>query len=246
MGLKSLSLQMIPWCFHVVGATCRPALDGEDDDDGYLPDNPKHSSSPAGPVRVIGSDGRVRIYDRPVGAAEVMKDNPRHLVCRSDSFFIGQRVPPLAAGDQLQPGHSYFLLPSHFFHSVLSFVTLAASFADSTKKPPLLRPFDIHKTPAGALQIRVSDEFLDRLRMEEEEMEEMERRGRRVCTTEALEKDYRQLVRSRSWKPKLETIRESERKRRSRGLTFGGIRRRKKRNHKASHSEEEKNQLAGL
>ncbi|XP_008812132.1 uncharacterized protein LOC103723099 [Phoenix dactylifera] len=242
MRLKSLSLQMIPWCFHVVGATFRPELDGGGGGDDLL-HKLKPTSSPAGSVRVIGSDGRVRVYDRPVGAAEVMMEKPCHLVCRSDCFFIGQRVPALAAGDQLQPGHSYFLLPSHFFHSVLSFVTLAASFANSIKNSPFLRPFDIHKTPSGTLQIRVSDEFLDRLRMEQEEMEEMERRGRRVCTTEALEKDYRQLVRSRSWKPKLETIRESERKRRSRGLAFDRIRRRKKRSQKASQTKEDKSRL---
>ncbi|XP_010910046.1 uncharacterized protein [Elaeis guineensis] len=241
MGLKSLSLQMIPWCFHVVGATFRPELDGGGDDDDFdLLHKPNPTASPVGPVRVICSDGRLRVYDRPVGAAEVMKENPCHLICRSDSFFIGQRVPALVAGDQLQPGHSYFLLPSEFFHSVLSFVTLATSFANSIKNPPLLRPFDIHKTPAGTLQIRVSDEFLERLIMEQDEME---RKGRRVCTTEALEKDYRQLVRSRSWKPKLETIRESERKRRSRGLAFGGIRRRKKRSLKASQIKEDQSRL---
>lgn len=77
------------------------------------------------------------------------------------------------------------------------------------------------------MQVRVSDEFLEKVAEEEEE----ERRLRRVCTTQELEKDYKQLVRckSRQWRPKLETIRESDRKRGVRALkAFGGIKRRKK------------------
>ncbi|CAL9191306.1 uncharacterized protein LOC135613506 [Musa acuminata AAA Group] len=213
MRLKSLDLQMIPWCFHVVGLACRPAASSR-----TSPTPPVQAEG----VRLIGSDGRVRVYHRPVAAAELMKEHPCHLVCRSDAFFIGQKVPPLAAGDQLQPGHSYFLLPSHFFHSVLSFVTLATSLLapSGAGKRALLRPFDIQKTASGTLQIRVADEFLK---------EESRDGTSRLVTTEALEKEYRTLVRCRSsqWKPKLETIRESER--RSRGVNpFGGFKRRKK------------------
>ncbi|XP_073099741.1 uncharacterized protein [Elaeis guineensis] len=214
MGLKSLSLQMMPWCFHVVGATCRPST---------------------APIRLIGSDGRVQVYHRPVAAAELMKEYPLHLVCRSDSFFIGQKVPALAAGEHLQPGHSYFLLPSHFFHSVLSFVTLLSSLPslNGVEKRTIVRPFDVQKTAAGTLQITVSDEFFLADKMKEEETEE---KGKRVCTTEALEKEYRRLVRYKSakWRPKLETIREAAADRRRAGMVgFGGWwrRRRQKRSH---------------
>ncbi|KAJ0973496.1 hypothetical protein J5N97_021455 [Dioscorea zingiberensis] len=183
MGIKSLTLQLIPWCFHLAGAPCK--------------DNNNHHRS-AGAIRVIGSDCRIRIYDRSVSVAELMQENPLHLVCRSDSFFIGQRVPTLSPAEHLQPGHSYLLLPATFFHSNLSFANLASSLVAP------LRPFDIRKTDSGSLQVRVSDEFLER--MAREEKKEM-----RVCTSEDLEKDYRQLVRCKSkrWKPKLETIRES-------------------------------------
>ncbi|XP_038972551.1 uncharacterized protein LOC103700165 [Phoenix dactylifera] len=223
MGLKSLSLQMIPWGFHVAGARCRPS--------GGI------RRSPA-PVRLIGSDGRVQVYHRPVAAAELMKEYPRHLVCRSDSFFIGQKVPALAACEHLQPGQSYFLLPSHFFHSVLSFVTFASSFTtlnhpNGIKKQAVIRPFDVQKTAEGTLQITVSDEFflVDKVKQEEEE-----KNGRGVCTTEALEKEYRRLVRCQSakWRPKLETIGEAATERRRGGwirrgvVGFVGLRRRRK------------------
>jgi hypothetical protein len=47
----------------------------------------------------------------------------------------------------------------------------------------------------------------------------------RVCTTPQLEKDYTQLVGSRQWKPKLETIKENEKRRLSSSF---GMKRRKK------------------
>ncbi|KAG0495629.1 hypothetical protein HPP92_000320 [Vanilla planifolia] len=199
MGFKSLTLQMIPWCLHV-----------------SIP--PEHVSGgetvPSPSVRLILSDGRVRVFRRAVGAEELMAAHPLHLICRSDSFFIGQKVPPLAAGDVLLPGQSYFLLPAPFFASVLSFVSLASSFSScgGPSKLLLLRPFEIQKTAAGRLQLRVSEEFVDGLR-------------------EELEKEYRELVvRARIWKPKLETIREERRRRVGGGGGLAGIRRKKKKN----------------
>ncbi|XP_042466487.1 uncharacterized protein LOC122049075 [Zingiber officinale] len=212
MGLKSLRAGMIPWCWHLVGAAPSTRT------------SPTPAPDAAG-VRIVACDGRVKVYDRPVTAAEVMEDHPRHLVCRSDAFFIGQKVPSLAAGVWLQPGQSYFLLPSHFFHSVLSFVTLAASLVSpgGAKGIAAVRPFDIRKTASGALQIMLSDEFLG-----EKECDREQRRGG-VVTTDALEKEYRMLVRckSRQWTPKLETISESERRSR-RGIEQFKRRRKKK------------------
>ncbi|XP_072991117.1 uncharacterized protein [Typha latifolia] len=201
--LKSLSLQMIiPWCFHV----------SEDE-----------SSAAAAPTRVVDSDGRVHAFDGHVSAVELMSAHPRHLLCLADSFYVGQKVPSLSQADRLLPGRTYFLLPSQFFHSPLSFASLAASFPLGKKTQlPSLRPFDVQKTSAGEIKITVSAEFLEGLEKEGDK----NRKGRRVCTTEALEKDYKQLVRSRSWKPKLETIGESDRRRT--GGPFCKIRRKKK------------------
>lgn len=228
MGFKSLTLQMVPVCLHV---SVRP----EEDLPGAKPTSPAT-------VRLILSNGRVRIFRRSVPAAELMASNPLHLVCRSDSFFIGQKVPPLADGDLLVPGQSYFLLPSNFFSSALSFVSLASSFSSSAASPSkllLLRPFEIQKTAEGKLQLRVSDEFVERLGEEEEEEEGEERKKEgMVCTTEEMEKEYRELVvRAKLWKPKLETISESERKRRGGGgVGFTSLRRKEKK----SHSKEQK------
>ncbi|WOL03891.1 hypothetical protein Cni_G12611 [Canna indica] len=222
MGLKPLSLQMIvPWCFHVAGAA-------------FSTDEGRGSRAEgASSVRLVGPDGRIRLYRRRVSAAELMAVHPLHLLCRSDALVIGQPVPSLSPADRLLPGATYFLLPAHLFRSPLSFASLAACLSDLKRAgggAALLRPIEIQKTAGGRLQVRVSDEYLEKLRRAEEEEEAAERRGRRVCTTEALAKDYKQLVRCRSWKPKLETIKESERRRKTAGATFGGMGRRKKKN----------------
>ncbi|RRT75738.1 hypothetical protein B296_00002958 [Ensete ventricosum] len=234
MGLKPFGLQMIPWCFHVAAGATRHSSsfsshdDGDDDDDATA-----DSGKPS--VRLVGPDGHIKLYHCRVSAAELMDSHPVHLLCRSDAFVIGQRLPALSPDDRLLPGHTYFLLPSHFFHSALSFASLASCFGAFKQRggsgAPLPRPIEIQKTAAGRLQVRVSEEYLDCLRRSAAEGEAPDRRGRRVCTTEELAKDYKQLVGCRSWKPKLETIKEAERRRRSGGAPFRGIGRRKKRAH---------------
>ncbi|XP_058092832.1 uncharacterized protein LOC131239243 [Magnolia sinica] len=222
MGIKFLSFHMLPYCFHLISnhITCLS-----------LP--PSHSPAPT--IKLIKSDGHIDIYHRPIPASDLMRQFPKHLICDSDSFFLGQRIPALSATDTLQLGHNYFLLPSHLFQSVLSFITVA-SFASSSKKPATCRPFDVHKTPSGTLQIRVSDEFIDSLLYEGEEGEKTKKeKVGRVCSTPELEKDYTRLVgceRFKEWRPKLETINEKERRK----LGGFGMRRRKKSQNKGSQT----------
>ncbi|XP_044461151.1 uncharacterized protein LOC123192605 [Mangifera indica] len=234
MGIKLLNLQMIPWCLHFLGnpISCLQL---------------QSEQSSGRTIKLIKSDGLVKIYDHPIHVSELMMEFPKHLVCRSDSFYIGQKIPALSGSDQLQLGHKYFLLPKHCFQSVLSFLTIA-SFASPQaqsssaksrnaflKKAASCQPFDIQKSPSGCGRIRVSDEFISQL-MEEgiikEEDEEEETFKSKICTTAQLQKDYTQLVgSSRQWKPKLETIKEKEKRR----LSSFGIKRRKKSQSKGNH-----------
>nr|GEU88656.1 hypothetical protein [Tanacetum cinerariifolium] len=121
-------------------------------------------------IKVFKPDGEINVYKKEIKVSEVMTEEL--MVCRSDSFYIGQKIPPLQQHDRLQPGHTYFLLPSHLFHSVLSFVTIASFTSshnhdhvradDSKMKAAFLKkaaasscsPFDIQKTPSGTLRIR--------------------------------------------------------------------------------------------
>ncbi|GAV82596.1 DUF4228 domain-containing protein [Cephalotus follicularis] len=234
MGIKLLNLQMIPWCFPLLGShlSCL-----------HLQPEP-----PVGTIKLIRSDGLVKIYHRPIHVSELMLEYPKHLVCRSDSFYIGQKIPSLSEDDKLQLGHKYFLLPKHCFQSVLSFVTIASFAASSQsqtpsripstayrdsrnaflKKAATCQPFDIQKSPSGCPRIRVSDEFISQLmeeaRIKEDDVESSSNPKSKVCTTPQLQKDYEQLVVLRQWKPKLETIKEKEKRK----LSSFGMKRRKK------------------
>lgn len=253
MGVRFFTLQMIPMCFHITGnhhVSSRLQLQPDDDENVYQPPHARKRAV-VDSIKVVKSDGLVKIYHKPIDVSELMRQFPKHLVCASDSFYIGQKIPALSEHDQLQLGQKYFLLPKHLFQSVLSFVTIA-SFASSepeqtpspvpstNSKNAFLRkaancePFHIQKSESGCLRIRVSDEFISQL-LEEGKLSEDEHsqscesnNKSKVCTTPQLQKDYSQLVGSRQWKPRLEPIRETrETKRRSRLSSFG-IRRSKK------------------
>ncbi|XP_078433091.1 uncharacterized protein LOC144704520 [Wolffia australiana] len=196
MGInKFLAQRIIPGCLYVV--------------------DPPSESKPRKPttIKLITMDGRVEVFHRPVPASELMAKHPTHLICRSDSFTIGHKIPSLKETELLLPGNSYFLLPLHLFQSVLSFVVLASYFSSFKKSSPIKHPtFEIHKTTSGKLQVRVSEEFIRKM----EELQSGVRGGWRLCTTDALLKEYRQLVvdcKEMKWKPKMEPIKEKERKR---------------------------------
>ncbi|KAE8694107.1 Gag protease polyprotein [Hibiscus syriacus] len=197
-------------------------------------------------LKVINCDGQVKIYDRPVHVAELLNQFPKHMICRSDSLYIGQKIPPLSRDDKLHLGHNYFLLPQQVFQTALSFVTIA-SFANARYSSPRLaekaaacQPFRVEKSESGCLRIRVSDEFIREL-MEESKMKVgvEESCSSRVCTTPQLQKQYTLLVGSsrHNWKPKLETIKEKKKKRKK-IWTLGLKRKNKsaaKKNVKSSH-----------
>uniref|UniRef100_A0A5B7BP95 DUF4228 domain protein n=1 Tax=Davidia involucrata TaxID=16924 RepID=A0A5B7BP95_DAVIN len=210
MGMKFLNLHMIPWCFQLVGNHVVSCVQFQRD-------------PPVGSIKLMKSDGVVKMYDRPIHVSELMVEFPKHMVCRSDSLYIGQKVPALSEDEELQLGSNYFLLPKHFFQSALTFLTISSFAASASKKTAFLKkaatcqPFDILKSPSGCLRIRVSEEFLSQLILEQgkniKEEEEETSTKRSLCTTPQLQKDYTQLVGSRHyWKPKLDTIRENKKK----------------------------------
>ncbi|CAL5338052.1 unnamed protein product [Camellia sinensis] len=151
-------------------------------------------------IKLIRWDGVVKMYERPIQVSELMLEFPKHRVCRSDSLYIGQKIPPLSQEDQLQPGHNYFLLPIHFFQSALSFLTITSFASSSTsisnntstssrsnnqKKNAFLnkakssttsncQPFHMQKTPSGSVRIRVTEEFLWKLMMGQGKIKQQE------------------------------------------------------------------------
>jgi hypothetical protein len=84
-------------------------------------------------------------------------------VCRANALLIGERIPAVAAAEELQPGEAYFMLPAHLFRSAspsspsssLLLLSTTASSA-SGKNPTAGRPFELHRTASGTLQIKFS------------------------------------------------------------------------------------------
>ncbi|KAG0465530.1 hypothetical protein HPP92_019694 [Vanilla planifolia] len=197
--------------------------------------NPQGRRTCPAAARLIALDGRVTFYRRRVKVAELMKEHACHSVCRSDEFFIGQKVPAMSAAEKLQLGQSYFLLPCHFFQSVLSFVEVASSLAGEGGRS--LRHLGIHRTDMGKLQIRIAEALEGSGDWEKEG--ERKRGNWLVCTTSALEKEYERMVgwKSRQWRPKLDRIDESSEKKAQRGagrrIGAWGVLMRRKKSHKS-------------
>ncbi|ONM26797.1 uncharacterized protein [Zea mays] len=200
-------------CFpHPPSPSPCPSPPRGDDATTTPPPPPPHLQA----VRLVGCDGRVRAYAPPVTARELMQAHPRHLVCRADALLIGEKIPAVAAAEELRPGDAYFLLPAHLFRSALSFVPLASSLllvlSAASAAGAGKRPFELHRTPAGTLQIKFSDDFL--LPAGDAAPAPTKRSQPAAALLrgdDRLAKDYEELVgyaKSRRWAPKLDTIDE--------------------------------------
>ncbi|KAL0357664.1 UNVERIFIED_CONTAM: hypothetical protein Scaly_1452100 [Sesamum calycinum] len=202
MGMSSKINQIMtapfPRCFHRISCVHIPPEDGT---------NRARRRRKEAIIKLVKSDGGVKIYDRPIKAWELMEEFPKHMVCRSDCFYIGQKTPALSHHDRLQPGHNYFLLPANFFQSALSFTTFIRCRSAFAGRPP----FEVEKTPSGSLRIKVTDEMIVQHQEEEEVEAAAAQKMIRVCSTPQLRKEYEQLVgRRHHWKPKLDTIAEKK------------------------------------
>lgn len=156
-------------------------------------------------VSIIKSDGGVISYRRPIKAIEVMEEFPKHLVCRSDCLYIGQKTKPLSQHHRLRLGRIYIILPESFFQSALSFTSFRFAFPTSNTLPL----FQVERTSAGVLRVKLSDEYLISIIKQQQEQELAD--NKTICTTPQLCKDYDQLVaRTHRWKPKLDTISEKK------------------------------------
>ncbi|KAM0834526.1 hypothetical protein ACQ4PT_063556 [Festuca glaucescens] len=162
-----------------------------------------------------------------------------HVVCPSDSFFVGLPIPVTPPSERLLPGRTYFVLPAARFPSsdgkapVLTAATLASlSAAPGTKKRVSLAgpgecPFEYVKGGEdGAVPlIRVLPEFIEKVITCDGVTDGAVRRGKcgiagaasatELCSTPELKRHYAQLVgpRSRPWSPRLETISERSKRR---------------------------------
>jgi hypothetical protein len=83
-------------------------------------------------IQLVLSDGTVQILHKPLCVAEIIQEFPQHLVCHSDSFYIGKKTPTLSAKEQLKVGNKYFLLPQtllsvSLISPIFGFLNIAAA-----------------------------------------------------------------------------------------------------------------------
>ncbi|KAG6480774.1 uncharacterized protein LOC122014321 [Zingiber officinale] len=151
---------------------------------------------------------------KPLLAGEIMFRFHDHVVCHADSFFIGRPVPALSVGDQLLPGHTYFILPVDRLPDLHDPLTAASltSLSASRNSPQVAggrqSPFEYVRGADGRASIKVHPEFVTKLIS----VCDAEESGA-LCSTPELKKHYEQLVGSkdrRPWSPKLESIEEKE------------------------------------
>ncbi|KNA20145.1 hypothetical protein SOVF_054060 [Spinacia oleracea] len=144
-------------------------------------------------TKVLKWDGGLRVYSRPVKAAELMLNNPGQFVCPFSIVQIGNRVTGLLADDELEPHNLYFLLPMDLLYSVLttdevSYMSTkaqkAAKFGSLVKKFHLFAEFTMFPSEA--------------------------KRSETDSKVNIKEPDtYKTVFGHRSWRPALETIFEA-------------------------------------
>lgn len=171
---------------------------------------------------VIFWGGVTRILNDSQPAGKLMFEFPDRLVCNANSFFIGKHIPVLSIGDDLVIGETYFVIPADLLSSSQILTpALIASLWGPKNKPINFgeNSFEYVKNANGETMIKVSLEFLIKLNngiggatdMEDGDGELV------LCSTPELKKHYNQLVRPTTpiWSPKLETISEKEKKKKS-------------------------------
>ncbi|KAE8663951.1 hypothetical protein F3Y22_tig00112857pilonHSYRG00046 [Hibiscus syriacus] len=89
--------------------------------------------SSGGAVRVVFPDRNLRVYTKPLKAADLMAENPGQFVCDSSGLIVGLRVHGLTADDELERRHVYFLLPMDLLYSVLTQEEMSCLTRKATK-----------------------------------------------------------------------------------------------------------------
>ncbi|GLJ46356.1 hypothetical protein SUGI_0977150 [Cryptomeria japonica] len=176
-------------------------------------------------IKLIFVDGRLQEFEKQVKAAEIMVENPQQFVCEAAALHVGRRINPLPADEDLELGHLYFLLPMSKLQGVVSRSDLAsialkarsamkASSKSSVKIFPMLGEMGfffrgqsqtyLHENGhddgdlGGDLECDLKIVALPKMDFEGLSDLQMGLGKYRVSSC-------------RSWKPKLETIREVER-----------------------------------
>ncbi|KAL2633691.1 hypothetical protein R1flu_005170 [Riccia fluitans] len=169
-------------------------------------------------VKVVLPDGKVQEYRRSVVVAELMMEHPNYFVIHSSSLTNINKKSMLSAELELEAGRLYYLLPYDKFQGVLSPET-----NDAPDNKPARAVNAIQQLAQAKFEMQQKQNSLitTRLIVKGEDLNHLISAdvgiggGRRSPPTISHSSpDLRELysnqhlMKSNSWKPKLETIRE--------------------------------------
>ncbi|KAM0037804.1 hypothetical protein Hdeb2414_s0013g00407541 [Helianthus debilis subsp. tardiflorus] len=174
-------------------------------------------------VNVIYWEGNTKtLTGRRRLAGEIMFEFPESMVCDADRFFIGHAIPALAIDDQLIPGKTYLVLPLDIFSTeILSVSSISAFVAMKHRRTAAdLKdgPLEYINGSNGSILMKVKPEFMARHLScrgghgyDQENDATSIHAPTSLCSTPELQKEYKQLVRSKdqTWSPNLDTISEA-------------------------------------
>lgn len=142
-------------------------------------------------IRVVYLSGQVDEFPAPVSAKQVLQDHPRHFIFNSRDLF-GSSCPPLQPEDELRLGELYFLLPLSALQSAENLVALAAKLYAAAKKKASRRAqprrsSDLKSDLPGERLAQMGDDTEVKMTLREQP-----------------------ISKSRSWRPSLQTIEETD------------------------------------
>ncbi|KAK4769272.1 hypothetical protein SAY86_027422 [Trapa natans] len=161
---------------------------------------------PPNKVRIVHLDGLVEDFNHPVFVDQLITSKPpKHFICMP-AQLLSSFSQPMAMNSKLEMGQLYFLLPFSTLQADISPVNLASLVKKLMEKANANRGAELKgptRSPAGGF---VGSGLL---------MESRGKRSMRVYEPEVGSMVYLRPRAVRSWRPALDSIRESSFHRRS-------------------------------
>ncbi|XP_021275570.1 uncharacterized protein LOC110410266 [Herrania umbratica] len=156
-------------------------------------------------IRLVHLDGYVKDFDHPISVSEVIGKPPKQFLCTA-AQLMSTGFNPLNLDAQLQPGHIYFVLPLSTLQDDISPLDMASVVRRLTARAKSIRS-DAVSPKTGLLWSQTG------LGSEGNSSVRIPRRLEGREMTHDLQNSCR--ARARSWKPVLDTIKETSFTRRS-------------------------------
>lgn len=165
--------------------------------------------SPAA-IRVLhAEDGRISEFDQPMKVAELMFEFANQFVVEYSSLQYGKRVNPLSADEEIRLSHVYILLPMQKLNRRLT-AEEVDFLATILSKSPKAKAHRHAQRKVAPLRSDLSAEEDRQADLDRETSSSVPRSDSpELCNMLKNNGAQRQMSRTKSWVPRLETINES-------------------------------------